>query len=409
MKFNKKLHLSLLKLFHMKAKNVKSTRTPIYRDMGFLLEDVPTMKKAFTDEVNHPHNPDLYIYARYRNPNVVEAEERLMKLEGSKWTLLTESGQAALDVALSIFQRSNKSNKWLFFTEIYGGTNSYIDKVLVQRRGIEVIRFAPNGNSYSMEAFEKLISETKPDVVFFEVLSNPMLIAVDGEAIIKIAKRHGAKVIVDNTFATPILWKPLNSGADLVYQSVTKYLAGHGNLSAGSISGNDPELLKEAIEYRKWVGHMLSPDDAYRLIDMLKTFEMRFLKHCQNAHAIANFLENHPLVENVLYPGLESHSTHNEAFRLFKGIAFGGMVTFDIKGSNREEKAQRCNMFIQLVSDSIHLVPTLGDADTILMPVEPVWGDRYPFPGMIRLSVGIEDQKELLNVIGNALNLIGKD
>jgi len=393
----------------MKSKNVKSTRTPVYRDMGFLLEDVPTMKKAFTDEVNHPHSPDLYIYARYRNPNVVEAEERLMKLEGSKWTLLTQSGQAALDVALSLFQRSDKPNKWLFFTEIYGGTNSYIDKVLIQRRGIDVIRFAPNGNSYSMEAFEKLMSETKPDVVFFEVLSNPMLIAVDGDAIIKIAKKHGAKVIVDNTFATPILWRPLNSGADLVYQSVTKYLAGHGNLSAGAISGNDPELLKVAIEYRKWVGHMFSPDEAYRLIDMLKTFEMRFLRHCQNAHTIANFLENHPLVEKVLYPGLETHSTHNEAFRLFKGIAFGGMVTFDIKGANREEKSQRCNMFIQLVSDSIHLVPTLGDADTILMPVEPVWGDRYPFPGMIRLSVGIEDQKELLNVIGNALNIIGKD
>ena len=101
----------------MKAKNVKSTRTPVYRDMGFLLEDIPTMKKAFTDEINHPHSPDLYIYARYRNPNVVEAEEKLMQLEGSKWTLLTQSGQAALDVALSLFQKSDKPNKWLFFTE----------------------------------------------------------------------------------------------------------------------------------------------------------------------------------------------------------------------------------------------------------------------------------------------------
>jgi len=317
--------------------------------------------------------------------------------------LLTQSGQAALDVALSLFQKSDKPNKWLFFTEIYGGTNSYIDKVLIQRRGIEVIRFAPNGDSYSMEAFDKLMSEVKPDVVFFEVLSNPMLIALDGDAVIKIAKSHGAKVVVDNTFATPLLWKPLNSGADLVYQSVTKYLAGHGNLSAGAVSGNDPELLKAALEYRKWVGHMLSPDDAYRFVDMLKTFEMRFLKHCQNAFTIANFLDNHPLIEKVLYPGLENHSTHKEAFRLFKGIAFGGMVTFDIKGSSREEKVQRCNLFIQHVSNSIHLVPTLGDADTILMPVEPVWGDRYPFPGMIRLSVGIEDSKELIKVIGKAL------
>lgn len=390
----------------MKAKTVKSTRTPIYRDAGFYLEDIPTMKKAFTDEVNHPHSPELFIYSRYRNPNVVEAEEQLAKIEGSNWALLTQSGQAALDVALSIFQQKDKPNRWLFFTEIYGGTNSFIDKVLVARRGIEAIRFAPKGDSYSLDDFENFVKETKPEIVFFEALSNPMLIALDGDAVIKIAKKYGAKVIVDNTFATPMLWKPLSSGADLVYQSVTKYLAGHGNLSAGAVLGNDPDLLKPAIEYRKWVGHMLSPDEAYRLVDMFKTFEMRFTRHCQNAFAIANYLNAHPLIEKVLYPGLESHPTHSEANKLFKGKGFGGMVTFDIKGSNREEKAKRCNSFIHHVVDYIHLVPTLGDADTILMPVEPVWGDKYPFPGMIRLSVGIEDQKQLIKVIGDALDAI---
>ncbi len=390
----------------MKAKKVRSTRTPIYKDSGFLFEDIPSIKKAFTEEINHPHSPEQYIYSRYRNPNVVEAEEQLMKIEGAEWALLTQSGQAALDVALSIFQKSDKPNRWLFFTEIYGGTNSFIDKVLVARRGIEVIRFAPNGDSYSIEAFEKTMMESKPELVFFEALSNPMLIALDGDEVIRIAKKYGAKVIIDNTFATSMLWKPLSSGADLVYQSVTKYLAGHGNLSAGAIFGNDQEQLKAAIEYRKWVGHMLSPDDAYRLVDMLKTFEMRFTRHCNNAFAIAKYLNNHPKIEKVLYPGLESHSTYKEAYKLFKGIGFGGMVTFDIKGSTLEEKAKRCNSFIHDVSDSIKLVPTLGDADTILMPVEPVWGDRYPFPGMIRLSVGIEDQKELIRVIGNALEAI---
>jgi len=133
---------------------------------------------------------------------------------------------------------------------------------------------------------------------------------------------------------------------------------------------------------------------------------MRFERHCLNASAIANFLNSHPIIEKVLYPGLESHPTHNEASKLFKGKGFGAMVTFDIKGSSIAEKAQRCNQFIQQVADSIPLVPTLGDADTILMPVEPVWGDKYPFPGMIRLSVGIEDKEELINVIGKALNSI---
>ena len=390
----------------MKAKNVKTVRTPLYRDAGFHLEDIPTMQKAFKDEVNHPHSPDLYIYSRYRNPNVVVAEEQLMKIEGSEWALLTQSGLAAIDVALSIFQKANKPNRWLFFTEIYGGTNSFIDKILVARRGIDALMFAPKGNAYSLHDFENYIEETKPEIVFFEAISNPMLIAVDGDAVIKIAKKYGAKVIVDNTFATPMLWKPLKSGADIVIHSVTKYLSGHGNLSAGALLGNDPELLKASIEYRKLVGHMLSPDDAYRLSDMLKTFEMRYAKHCQNAFAIANFLNAHPMVEKVLYPGLESHQTHDEAYRLFKGRGFGAIITFDIKGSSPKEKANRCDIFIQQVANSIPLVPTLGDADTILMPVEPVWGDKYPFPGMIRLSVGIEDQKELIKVIGNALDTL---
>ena len=390
----------------MKAKNVKSTRTPLYRDAGFHLEDIRTMKKAFTDELNHPRDPELYIYSRYRNPNVVAAEEQLAKIEGSEWALLTQSGLSAVDVALSIFQKSGKPNKWLFFTEIYGGTNTFIDKVLVAKRGIEVVKFAPQGNSYSSEAFENLIEDIKPEIVFFEAISNPMLITVDGDTIIKIAKRYGAKVIIDNTFATPMLWKPLKSGADIVIHSATKYLSGHGNLSAGALLGNDQELLKASIEYRKLVGHMLSPDDAYRLSDMLKTFEMRFAKHCQNAFAIANFLNSHSIVEKVLYPGLESHPTHDEAYKLFKGKGFGAIITFDIKGSNSREKAERCDLFIHQVANSIPLVPTLGDADTILMPVEPVWGDKYPFPGMIRLSVGIEDQKELIKVIGNALDSI---
>ncbi|MHC1704600.1 MAG: PLP-dependent transferase [Tenuifilaceae bacterium] len=390
----------------MKAKKVRTTRTPIYRDAGFHLVDIPTMKKAFADELNHPRDPELYIYSRYRNPNVVAAEEQLMRLEGAEWALLSQSGLAALDIALSIFQKKGISKKWLFFSEIYGGSNSFIDKVLVNRRGLDIERFLPNGDSYSLDDFEKKLIETKPEIVFFEAISNPMLIVSQGDEIIKLAKKHGAIVIIDNTFATPYLWKPLSSGADLVLHSVTKYLSGHGNLSAGVVLGNNPELEKAAIEYRKLVGHMLSPDDAYRLSDMLKTFEMRFARHCQNANAIANFLVNHKMVEKVLYPGLESHPTHDNAVKLFKGIGYGAMVTFDIKGSSFNEKAKRCDKFIHEVSESIPLVPTLGDADTILMPVEPVWGDKYPFPGMIRLSVGIENQNDLIKVIGKALDSI---
>lgn len=390
----------------MKAKNVKSTRTPIYRDAGFLLGDIPTMKKAFADEVGHPINPDLYIYSRYRNPTVVAAEEYYCEIEGCKWSLLSQSGMAAIDIALSVFQKRNQPNKWAFFTEIYGGTNSFIDKVLVNRRGIEAIRFAPDGDSYSLEAFEKFMSINKPQVVFFEVISNPMLLVADAIEIIKISKKHGAVVVVDNTFATPYLFKPLDFGADIAIHSATKYLAGHGNLSAGIVSGNDMGLAAEAIEYRKWAGHMISPDEAYRLHDMLKSFNIRIKQHFDNAFAIARFLEKNPAVESVCYPGLITHPTHSISTKLFGEKGFGAIVTFDIKGKSFEEKQQKCNKFIQAVSNIIPLVPTLGDADTILMPVEPVWGDRYPYPGMVRLSIGIESVDGLIESIKEGLNAL---
>ncbi len=387
----------------MKAKSVKSTRTPIYRDAGFLLGDIPTMKQAFADEAGHPIDPDLYIYSRYRNPTVVAAEEYYCEIEGCGWSLLSQSGMAAIDIALSVFQKGNQPNKWAFFTEIYGGTNSFIDKVLVNRRGIEAVRFAPDGNSYSLEAFEKFMSINKPQVVFFEVISNPMLLVADAIEIIRISKKHGAAVVVDNTFATPYLFKPLNFGADLVIHSATKYLAGHGNLSAGIVSGNDMELAAQAIEYRKWAGHMISPDEAYRLHDMLKSFNIRIKQHFDNALTIARFLEKHPGIQAVCYPGLSSHPTHSIATTLFGQKGFGAIVTFDIKGESFEDKQRKCNGFIQTLTDKIPLVPTLGDADTILMPVEPVWGDRYPFPGMIRLSLGIEDASSLIDTLDCAL------
>lgn len=388
----------------MKPKKVLTTRTPIYRDTGFHLEDIPTMQKAFAEEQNYPRNPELYIYSRYRNPSVVAAEEMLMELEGCNWSLLTQSGLAAIDVALSILQERDKPTKWLFFSEIYGGTNYYIDNVLVKRRGLDVHRFSPASDVYILSDFEKLVKKLKPDVVFFEALTNPMLIAVDGERVISIAKQSGAVVIVDNTFATPYLWKPLESGADMVVHSVTKYFAGHGTLSAGVVSGNSAELEKAALEYRKLVGHMLSPDDAARLSEQLKTFELRFERHCKNAFVLAYYLAGNHKVERVLFPGLETHPTHMNAFKLFKGRGYGSIITFDIKGENREVKQRRCNQFISLLSHKIPLVPTLGDANTILMPIEPVWGDKFPFPGMIRLSVGIENVDKLISIIGKALD-----
>jgi len=372
---------------------------PVYRDAGFELYDASTAAQAFSDETRNERDPGLYIYSRYRNPTVVEAENGIMELENASWALLTQSGMAAVDIAVSVFQYGIQGRPWLFFNEIYGGTISFIENVLKKRRGLDVRNFFPGNEKYDLSDFENLISELRPEFVYLEVISNPMLIVTDALKVIETAHRFGSKVIIDNTFATPRLWKPLEYGADLVIHSVTKYLSGHGNITGGVICGNDPALLKAALEYRKYTGHMMSPDDAYRLSTQIRTFGLRFGQQCANASRLAELLETNENIGKVWYPGLSSHATHREALSLFGDRGFGGMITFDFNGSDRSEKLARRDNFILSVSDRIKLIPSLGDPSTILLPVEAVWGDKYPEPGMIRLSVGFEDYQDLEKTI----------
>jgi cystathionine beta-lyase/cystathionine gamma-synthase len=387
----------------MKRKEIKSTRTPVYRDSGFPMRNAGEMAEAFSLEPSHKREPDHYIYSRYRNPTVVAAEKEIMKAEGCAWALLTQSGMAAIDVAVSLFQRGTDTKPWLFFTEIYGGTISFIDSVLIGRRGIAIDWFAPDGQKYDLKKLKTLLEELRPEFVYFESISNPMLIVADGNAIISLCKSLGIKTIVDNTFATPALWKPLDCGADLVIHSATKYFSGHGNLTAGVLCGNDESLMAEAIAYRKFVGHMISPDDAYRLNTQILTLTLRFSQQCSNALKLADMLDSETTVEKVWYPGLVTHETYPVADELFGGKGYGAMVTFSFRGSNDEEKRARRDSFIEGVGERIHLVPTLGDPHTILMPVEPVWGHKYPDAGMIRVSVGFEPFDELSEIVRRGL------
>ena len=387
----------------MKKRGINSVRTPVYRDSGFELPTAEATSGAFAAETGHEREPDLYIYSRYRNPTVVAAEEAVMEIEGCGWALLAQSGMAAIDIALSIFQEAGRQSKWLFFSEIYGGTLSYISSVLQKRRGIDVSLFRPVDGRYDYRQLESMLSDFRPDILFFETISNPLLIVAEGRRVIELGKKYGAKVIVDNTFATPMLWKPLSDGADLVIHSATKYLSGHGNITAGVICGNNDKLMQSAVEYRKYVGHMLSPDDAYRLQTQMASFELRFRQQCDNAAAVASMLQSSDRVAGVLYPGLESHETHAAAKELTGGKGYGAMITFDLAGASPEAKRERRDRFIAAVYPEIRLIPTLGDNHTILMPVEAVWGTKYPEPGMIRLSVGYEETDRLAAIIGRGL------
>jgi cystathionine beta-lyase/cystathionine gamma-synthase len=390
----------------MRKKEVNSSRVPVYRDSGFELYDAETTAGAFKKETTNEREPGLYIYSRYRNPTVVAAEEELMKLEKCDWALLTQSGMSAVDTAVSVFQRGKDSRPWLFFTEIYGGTISFIESVLKKRRGLDIQSFNPVDEAYDLDEFEKVIRKLRPEFVYLETISNPLLIVADVTGVVTIARKYGAKVIVDNTFATPYLFKPLDFGADIVIHSATKYFSGHGNITAGAICGNDKEIMKSAIEYRKFVGHMLSPDDAYRLTTQIQSFELRFARQCENAARLASWVNEIPIIEKVWFPGLKNHVTHKEAEKLLGKNSFGAMITFGFAGENSESKRKRRDDFIRNVSEKIKLIPTLGDPHTILMPVEAVWGAKYPEPGMIRLSIGFENYDELEQTISKAFKHI---
>jgi len=390
----------------MKKKQVNSSRIPVYRDAGFELYDAKTASEAFLCETSPERDPEVYIYSRYRNPTVVAAEEEIMRLEGAKWALLTQSGMSAIDVAVSIFQKGKTTRPWLFFGEIYGGTISYAETILKHYRGLDIHSFYPVNERYEIDAFEKLIKKLRPEFVYIEAISNPMLIVPDVISIIRIARKSGAKILVDNTFATPYLWKPLEGCADIVIHSATKYFSGHGNITAGVVCGNNMEILKAAINYRKFIGHMISADDAYRLHDQLQTFELRFVQQCRNASAVAALLNSSGKVSKVWYPELKEHPSHKEALKLFGKKGWGGMVTFDFAGKTGAEKRKRRDLFIKAVSKKIKLIPSLGDPRTIVLPVESVWGAKYPEPGMLRLSAGFEETDELVKTISVALKTI---
>jgi cystathionine beta-lyase/cystathionine gamma-synthase len=259
---------------------------------------------------------------------------------------------------------------------------------------------------YDIADFERVIKSLKPEFVYIETISNPLLIVSDVIQVIEIARKWNSKIIVDNTFATPCLFKPLVHGADIVVHSATKYFSGHGNLTAGVVCGNDNFIMKSAIEYRKFIGHMLSPDDAYRLQTQLQSFELRFTKQCENASALSEMLANNQLINKVYFPGLKTHETHSEALKLFGDKGFGAMITFDFSGKDADVKRRRRGEFIRNVSSKIKLIPTLGDPHTILMPVEPVWGAKYPEPGMIRLSIGFEKYEDLSGTVQKAIEQI---
>ena len=365
----------------------------IDRTIGFRLGGVEETRAAFTA----PLGEELFSYARRENPTVTDCEHALADVEGSEWCLLTPCGMAAVNTALSIFNDANDARPWIFPADVYSGTAQYAVEVLMRQRGTNV-RFAdPAGANSTTANLIGAIEDEPPALVFVEPISNPVLDVIDVSAVAAAARRQGARVIVDNTIATPYLFKPLDAGADLVVHSATKWLAGHNDILAGVIGVNDPDLRARLLNHRNTIGSVLSPDDAGRLKSQLATFSLRVARQNATAMEIAEYLESHPALTGVRYAGLPSHADHELAKGMFGERGFGAMISFDLA----RDKAG-CSRFVDALSPDIPHIASMGDVTTSFLHIEACFGGDYE-PSTIRLSVGVEPVERIIESLETAL------
>jgi len=363
--------------------------TEITQTSVFALKDTEQLRKYAAGDRS------MYLYGRYGLPTVKAAEAKIAALETAEDCVLTSSGMAAeMAVALAVCKAGDEIVSML---DIYGGTGNLFRQVL-PRCGITT-RLVPFGELGKISKY----FNRKTKMLFVETPTNPTLRCVDIAALAKEAHRHGITVVVDNTFATPILQKPLRHGADIVIHSATKYLGGHSDLTAGC-----------AVGARKWTEKIRpvmittgSNSDAliaYLLLRGLKTLQIRVERACANAFQIAEFLKEHPKVAQVFYPGLEDSPSHATALRQMRD--FGMMVSFDVKGGGR--MAERFIDSLRLW----YLATSLGGVEsTVSYPVlashislgKRELGLLGVSAATVRLSVGIEDSADLIDDLRSAL------
>lgn len=369
--------------------------TPIYQTSTFVFKDVEQGARRFAGQ-----EPG-YIYTRLGNPTITELEEKIAALEGGEAALATASGMAAISTALVSLLK--QGDHVVTGDTLYGCTHGFINELL-PRYGVEVTAV----DTSDLNNIEKAM---KPNtkVVYVETPANPTMKMVDLKGAADVAHRHGALLIVDNTFMSPYLQRPIEHGADVVVHSATKYIGGHGDVIAGLIISSKELIDIMRIPYLKDFGGVLSPFDAWLLLRGLKTLGIRMERHCINAQKVAEYLEKHPLIEKVYYPGLPSHPQHELAKKQMDG--FGGMMSFELKGGLEAGKILMNS--VKMIS----LAVSLGCVDSLIQ--HPASMTHSPVPreerlkagitdGQVRLSVGIEDVEDIINDLDQALKEVEK-
>ncbi|MCF6156183.1 MAG: cystathionine gamma-synthase [Candidatus Brocadia sp.] len=337
-----------------------------------------------------------YDYSRTHNPTRTALEKNIASLEEGNYGLVFSSGMSAISTVTQLF---NSGDHIICCDDVYGGTFRLFDKVL-KRYKLE-FDFADLTNPQSLERYIR--DNTK--LVWLESPSNPLLKLVDIEAIVRTAKKKNIFVVVDNTFATPFFQKPLELGADIVMHSTTKYLNGHSDVIGGALVTNNRELYDRLQFVQNAVGAVPGPLDCFLVLRGIKTLAVRMERHAENAMKIAQFLETHPKVRRVVYPGLKSHPQHGLARKQMAG--FGGIITFFIKGGLEEARRFLERVKIFSLAESLGGVESLIEHPAIMthasLPKE-VREKLGISDELIRISVGIENVGDLMDGLVQALS-----
>ena len=401
-----------------------SRAPPIYQTTSYVFEDSEDAAAQFALE------KEGYIYSRLMNPTVATLQERLASLEGGVGAVATSSGMAALDLAT--FVLASAGDNIVAASDLYGGTVTYLTHS-VERRGVET-NFV---DTLDYEAYADAIDEDTA-YVLVETVGNPSLVTPDLERVADIAHDHDTPLLVDNTFATPYLANPIEHGADVVWHSTTKWIHGAGTtvggalVDAGSFDWSEhaadyPEIGQENPAYHgvnfaerfgdaaftyaaiarglRDLGNQQSPFDAWQTLQGSETLSLRMERHCENAMAVAEYLQNHPEVSWVVYLGLDSHETHDNASEYLAG-GYGGMIAFGLDGGYEAGRD-----FCEAV-DLGQFLANVGDAKTLV--VHPASTTHAQLtedeqrasgvtPDLVRLSVGIEDAEDIVADLDRAI------
>ncbi|WAL77454.1 methionine gamma-lyase [Shewanella sp. DAU305] len=364
--------------------------TPLYQSATFVFESAQQGGERFAG------NEPGYIYTRLGNPTTAELERKMAILEGAEAAAATASGMGAVSAAL--LANLQMGDHLVASNAVYGCTYALMTTQFA-RFGIEVslVDFS------SVTEIEAAIqSNTK--VIFCETPVNPHLQVFDLAAIATIAKRHQLVSIVDNTFMTPLLQRPLDFGIDLVIHSATKYLNGHGDVIAGIVCGSEEQLHKVKYEILKDIGAVISPHDAWLILRGLKTLDVRLQRHCDSAQRVAEFLAEHPSINRVYYPGLASHPGHKFIGQQMKRA--GGVIAFELAANLEEAMA-----FVGHLS-LFSIAVSLGDAESLIqhpasMTHSPYTPEARAAAGigdnLLRISIGLEDCDDIIADLNQAL------